>query len=200
MLKTSARPEIFTTFGAWSGLTSVTARKKSAGFSLVEAVVAIGIFAFVAVAILSLFSVALKSRADSALETRATIIAEEITSVIRMSGGLKNAMFRDGPALQDRNNQTVDLTREAVVLGYPTDTTVPFGLWHEARGKDPRRVWEEGALEPWVAANQINLLAYVRAVPTLTPGLYQLICEVRSPAALPLSHSKTVTFTTMFAL
>lgn len=161
---------------------------------------AIGIFAFVVVAILSLFSVALKSRADSALETRATIIAGEVTSVIRMSGGLKTAMFRDGPALQDRNNQMVDLTRESVVLGYPTGTTVPFGLWHSARGKDPRRVWEDGALEPWAATNQISLLAYVRAVPTSTPGLYQLICEVRSPAALPLSRSKIVTFTTLFTL
>jgi len=174
--------------------------KNSAGFSLVEIVFAIGIFAFVAVAIISLFSAALKSRADSALETRAAIIAEEIMSAIRMSGGLKTVMFRDGPALQERNNQLVDLTRETVVLGYPIDTTVPFGLWHSARGKDPRGVWEGGALEPWAAANQISLLAYVRAVPTPTPGLYQLICEVRSPASLPLSRSRTVTFSTMFAL
>jgi hypothetical protein len=174
--------------------------RNNAGFSLVEVAVAVGIFAFAAVGILSLFSVALKSRADSALETRSAIIAEEIVSIIRMSGGLKNAIFRDGPALEERNNQSVDLTRDAVVLGYPTDTTVPFGLWHPARGKDPRRVWEDGALEPWVEANRISTLAYVRAVPTPTPGLYQLICEVRSPAGLPLSLSKTVTFTTMFAL
>lgn len=170
------------------------------GFSLVEIVVAIGIFAFAAVAILSLFSVALKMRADASLETRSFIIAEEVFSSIRMSGSIKDAMFRDGPALQIRNNQTVDLTRDKVVLGYPTNATVPFGLWHSARGQSPQQIWQNGALEPWALANQITTLAYVRGEATSQPNLYRIICEVRTPASLPLSKSKVITYATLFTL
>jgi prepilin-type N-terminal cleavage/methylation domain-containing protein len=174
--------------------------KTQSGFSLVEIVVAIGIFAFVAVAILSLFSVALKMRADSNLETKSFVIAEELFSSIKMAGGINKAMFRDGPALQIRNNQFVDLTKDSVLLGYPNDTTVPFGLWHSARGQDPNRVWENGILEAWAIANQITTLAYLKAEPTETPNLYKVICKIRSPATLPLNKTKTISYSTLFSL
>ena len=48
---------------------------KSAGFSLVEVTVAIGIFAFVVVGVLGLLPTALRMRAESAQETRAVMIA-----------------------------------------------------------------------------------------------------------------------------
>jgi type II secretory pathway pseudopilin PulG len=174
--------------------------KPYSGFSLVEIVVAIGLFAFVAVAILSLFSVALKMRAESTLETKSFIIAKELFSSIKMAGGIDKAMFRDGPALQTRNNQLVDLTKDSVVLGYPNNTTVPFGLWHSARGQAPKKVWEDGNLESWATANQITTLAYLRAEPTKNPNLYRVYCEIRSPATLPLNKSKTISFTTLFNL
>lgn len=166
---------------------------------MIEIVVAIGIFAFVGVGILSLFSVALSARAESSLETKSTIVAQEVFSAIRMSGGLRDAVFRDGPALESRNNQKVDLTRDTVVIGYPADTTVPFGIWHSSRGQDPKSVWEEGRLEAWAVANQITLLACVRAEPTETPSLWRVTCEVRSPASLPLANSEAVSYTTLFS-
>jgi len=173
-------------------------RSKVSGFSLVEIVVAIGIFAFAAVAILSLFSVALKLRADSSLETKAAIIAQELYSSISMAGGPKTASFRDGPALLARNNQKVDLTKEKIVLGYPTDTTTPFGLWHSSRGQDPEIVWENGITQSWAFANQIQTLAIISAKSVgSNPKLYQVTCEVRTPASLPLSKSKVNTFTTL---
>jgi prepilin-type N-terminal cleavage/methylation domain-containing protein len=175
-------------------------KKSQKGFSLVEIVVAIGIFAFVAVAILSLFSVALKMRAESNLETKSFIIAQELFSSIKMAGGLNKAIFRDGPALQLRNNQFVDLTKDSVVIGYPNGTTVPFGLWHSARGQDPKLVWESGNLQAWAIANQISTLAYLRAEPTQSPNLYKVICEVKDPASLPLSKSKVIGYTTLFNL
>jgi len=174
--------------------------KNELGFSLVEIVVAIGIFAFVAVAILSLFSVGLKNRAESHLESASTMIANELFSSIKMTGGIKAAMFRDGPALQARNNQTVDLTKDSVVIGYPKDTTVPFGLWHSARGQTPKALWESGNLESWAIANQISTLAYIRAEPTSVPNLYKIICEIRSPASLPLNKSRVNTYTTLLNL
>jgi len=171
----------------------------NAGFSLVEIVLALGIFAFAAVAILSLFSVALKLRAESNLETKSFMIAEEIYASIAMSGGPKSAVFRDGPALQERNNQRVDLTRGKVLLGYPADTTAPFGLWHPTRSQDPQAVWEDGITQLWAIDNQIQTLALVSAYP-VSPGssLYGVICQVRSPATLPLVKSRVETFTTLF--
>jgi type II secretory pathway pseudopilin PulG len=173
--------------------------RRNSAFSLVEVVLALGVFAFCAVAILSLFSVALRLRAESALETKSFMIAEEVYASIAMTGGPKSAVFRDGPALQARNNQRVDLTRGKVLLGYPTDTTTPFGLWHQTRGQDPQTVWENGITQPWAIDNQIQTLALASAHP-VSPGssLYRVVCQVRSPATLPLDKSRVETFTTLF--
>lgn len=180
-------------------------RDNPGGFSLVEVTIAIGLFAFVIVAILSLFSVGLKLRSESALETKSSIIAQELFSSIRGSegsGGLKNVVFRDGPGLLARNNQSVDFTRgESLVVGFPSSTTIPFGLWHSSRGQNPQALWESGDLEPWAKNNQIQTLAFVRvtSMPTpQNPRLYQISCDIRSPASLPLNQSKVVSYSTYF--
>lgn len=170
----------------------------SFGFSLVEVVVAIGIFSFVAVAILGLFSVALKTRADSSLETRSVIIAEELYSSIFMGGALRRATFRDGPALQARNNQEVNLTSEKVLLGYVGGTTVPLGLWHSARGQDPQGVWDLGVVDAWAINNGIETVALVWAQAVVSnPNLYQVFVSVRTPALLPASLSRSQVFSTL---
>jgi len=165
------------------------------GFSLVEVSVAIGIFAFVAIGILGLLPAALRLRADSAQETRAVMIAEEIFASIAASGTLTNVVLRDGPAGQPRNNQSVDLTKDKILLGYPPQTTVPFGLWHSKRGSDPQQVWETGKLDSWAVDNDIQTLALLWATNTGS-GLYQVICEIRSPATIPLTNSTPTAFTT----
>jgi len=166
------------------------------GFSLVEVTVAIGIFAFVAIGILGLLPAALKLRSESAQETRAVMIAEELFASVAAAGSLTNVVVRDGPAGQPRNNATIDLTREPLLLGYPSQTTVPFGLWCSSRGSDPSEVWETGQLPAWAVANGIQTFALLRATGVAgTPGLYQVTCEVRSPASLPLSQSKPAVFT-----
>lgn len=177
--------------------------RRCAGFSLVEVVIAMGIFSFVAVAILGLLSVALKLRAESALETRSAIVAEEVFSAIRMSGGLDRAIFRDGPALQVRNNQRVNLTTEKVLLGFVGSTTVPLGLWHSARGQDPQGVWDSGVTQPWAAANGIGTIALVsaqRVSPPLDSRLYRVTCFVRTPSSLPFSSSRSVAFSILMPL
>lgn len=174
-----------------------TQRERIDGFSLVEIVLAIGIFSFVAVAILGLFSVALKMRADSAFETRAAIISTEIFSSIKMSGGPLRAIFRDGPALLARNNTQVNFSREKVVVGYTGNTTVPFGMWHSSRGQDPQSVWDSGNLEPWALNNQIQTLALVSALPVANKtNLYQVTCSVKTPASLPIGRASVTTFST----
>jgi len=164
------------------------------GFSLVEVTVAIGIFAFVAVGVLGLLPAALKIRSDSAQETRAVMIAQELFASVRAAPSLRRVIFRDGPAGEKRNNQSADLTTESVVIGYPTQTTVPFGLWSSGRGQGPE-VWETGQLPGWAIKNDIQTLARVSAKPVVgTSNLYEVLCEIRTPATLPLDKSKPSIF------
>jgi type II secretory pathway pseudopilin PulG len=179
-------------------------------FSLVEVTVAIGIFAFVAVGILGLLPAALRQRADSSREMRATMIAEELFSSLQASPSITNVILRDGPGLTTDNNQAVNLGGGSnVVLGYPAGASVPWFLWGGKRNVGtPNSAWLNGVMPAGAVNNGIDTLARITAtnVPG-TPGLYQILVEVRSPANVPLVNSNTspprtntppVTFTTLY--
>jgi type II secretory pathway pseudopilin PulG len=169
------------------------------GFSLVEVTVAIGIFAFVAVGILGLLPAALKQRADSSREMRAVLIAEELLASVYAATSVNRVPFRDGPALQERNNQEINLlSPDGVVIGYPPQTSVPFYLWGGTRERDTAGAWVRGQIPPDAQANNIEALAKMsaQAVPG-TPGLYRITVQVRAPANVPLTNTPTVDFTTL---
>jgi len=173
------------------------------GFSLVEITVAIGIFAFVVVGILGLLPAALKIRNDSAQDTRAAMIADELFGGIAAGGGLTNVLLRDGPGEKLANESPVDLKTSPVVIGYTGRTTVPYYMWYPPRASggagNPGEVWSNGiATNASAMGNDIQTLAYLRAT-NVSSGLYRVSCEVRSPAVLPLTKSKSVTFTTLVA-
>lgn len=171
--------------------------KRMEGFSLVEVTVAIGIFAFVIVGILGLLPAGMKLRAESAQETRAVLISQELFSAVRAASTLSNVILRDGPALEARNNEPEDLFRGPVVIGYPSQTTVPFGLFSVRRGGDPDDVWRSGNLPGWAVDNDIATLARLSASNVVGyPNLYQVTVEVRSPASLNLTNSTPSVFTT----
>jgi type II secretory pathway pseudopilin PulG len=168
------------------------------GFSLVEVTVAIGIFAFVAIGILGLLPTALKLRNDSAQETRAVMIAEELFSSVRKSRGVTNTQVRVGPkntTADSRFNQ--NLTTSSVVVGYPAGTTVPYWFfpspddaWSNAQGAN-------GAVAQAFNMNTIQTLARLSARPVGgLENLYEVVCEVRTPASLPLTNSKPTVFST----
>lgn len=167
-------------------------------FSLVEVVIAIGIFSFVIVGIFGLLPAALKQRENAAEETYAVLIAEELFAGVRAAGGARGIVMRDGPGLGQNNNvyPAADLTQGPLVLGYPSQTTVPFGMWHSSRGNDPDTLWESGNLPQWAIENGIATLARMSAT-EVTPTLYQVTVEVRLPASLPLESSQPVKFTTL---
>lgn len=174
------------------------------GFSLVEVSVAIGIFAFVAVGILGLLPAAMRIRSDSAQETRAVMIAQEMFSSISSSGGVKNVIMRDGPGLTADNNVNVgqgdgaNLLNGSLMLGYPSQSTVPYYMWHSSREQDPEQAWESGQMPQGAVDNGIQTIARLRAEPAEggIPNLYRVTCEVRSPADLPLGRSSPAVFTT----
>lgn len=172
---------------------------RSLGFSLVEVTVAIGIFAFVVVGVLGLLPTALKQRAASASDTRAVLIAEELFASLQSATSITNVTFRDGPSLTPGDNESVDLTSsDAVVVGYPPQTTVPFYLWGGDRERYSDGAWKDGQLPADAESKDIQALAKMQARQINGfPGLYHVTVQVRSPATTPLTNTTPVTFTTL---
>jgi type II secretory pathway pseudopilin PulG len=170
-----------------------------AGFSLVEVTIAIGIFAFVIVGILGLLPAGMKMRADSAAETRGVLISEELFAAVRASPSVTNMTFRDGPGLMADNNRTnINLLNRQVVLGYPSQTTVPFWSFD----KNPGGSWTNaGGADAEVAESSINAIdALARLSATNVPGapgLYRVTVDVRAPASIPLANSRPISFSTL---
>jgi type II secretory pathway pseudopilin PulG len=168
------------------------------GFSLVEVTVAIGIFAFVVVGVLGLLPVGMRMRSDSAAETRGILIAEELFAAVRAAPSLTNVVVRDGPALEIRNSQSVNIRNgEVVVIGYPSGSTVPFFLWGGARDAgSPDSAWVQGVMPPGATTNGIDTLARLSAT-SLGANLFRVQVEVRAPASVPLASSRPVRFSTL---
>ena len=179
---------------------------RRAGFSLVEVSIAIGIFAFVVVGVLGLLPTAMRMRADSAAETRGVLISEELFAAVRAAPNLASVEVRDGPGLQQKNNQTVNLlppAGETVVIGYPSQTTVPYFLWGGDRDVgSPDSAWVQGQMPPGAVNNAIGTLARLSATEVMSfgggeGGLYRVTVEVRAPANAPLANTRPSTFSTL---
>ena len=167
------------------------------GFSLVEVTISIGIFAFVIVGIIGMLPAGMRMRAESAAETRGVLISEELFAAVRTATNLSAVEVRDGPALQQRNNQSVDLRSQAVVIGYPSQTTVPFFLWGGDRSVGaPDDAWIRGQLHPGAVGNAIDTLARLSAT-NVSGNLYRVTVEVRAPASVPLANTRPAVFSTL---
>ncbi len=174
-------------------------RPPDEGFSLVEVTIAIGIFAFVVVGIIGLLPAGMRMRAESAAETRGVLISEELFAAVQSAASMTNVIVRDGPGLQPSNNQTVNLLQDqtTVVVGYPSQTTVPFFLWGGERDVgSPDDAWILGQMPPGAVANGIDTLARLSAT-NVGPNLYQVTVEVRAPASVPLANTRPSTFSTL---
>ena len=189
--------------GAWSLECRPAARHSQSadgGFSLVEVVIAIGLFAFVIVGILGLFPTALRIRTESALDTRSYMIAQQLFASVAAAPNISNVPVRDGPRLVSGATRFTNILTDPFVVGYQARSSMPYfcfntngtaaGLaWTNASGTD--------ATVAAAAVNDINTMARLSAsnVPG-TANLYQITVEIRSPATLPLTNTRPVTFTT----
>ena len=173
-------------------------RQRSPAFSLVEVTIAIGIFAFVVVGVMGLLPAGMRMRADSAAETRGVLISEELFAAVRAAPSLGSVVVRDGPAMLVRNNQTISITNKVVVIGYPSQTTVPYFLWGGERSDvgTPDSAWVQGQMPAGAVANAIDTLARLSAT-NLGGGLYRVDVAVRAPASIPLANSRPSTFSTL---
>lgn len=187
----------------------------SAGFSLVEVTVAIGIFAFVVVAVVGLFPAAMKMRSESALETRAAMIAQELFAAVRQAPDFPFVFgVRAGPGFAGPHNnylepwssprgEDISQPGQPVIVGYPANTSVPYAVWTPARSGytgPPMNVWSNsgsgGSLPQWALGNEIYFLAKLSAT-KLNDHLYRVDVQVRAPAGSPLTNSSVVSFSTL---
>jgi len=168
------------------------------GFSLVEVVIAIGIFAFVIVGIVGLFPAALRIRSESALDTRSVMIAQQLMASVDTAPSLSNVTVPTGAYTGNPATTTTNIldTNRPIVLGYASRTTFPYYYYKD----NPNSSWTNaGGADSQMAAsagNEITTLARITATTNNLTNLAQITIEVRSPAALPLTNSRVVTFTT----
>ncbi len=172
------------------------------GFSLVEVVIAIGIFAFVIVGIIGLFPAALRIRRESALDTRATMIAQQMMVGVDTALNFTNATGTVIPTGPTNGNPAVIYTNltnvtRPVVVGYQARSAMPYYLYQS----NPASSWTNaGAADPEIVSSagshSIDTLVRIAADTNNLTNLARITIEVRSPAALALSNSRVVTFTT----
>ena len=170
---------------------------RNAGFSLVEVTIAVGIFAFVVVGVLGLLPAGMRMRADSAAETRGVLISEELFASLRASPSITNVTFRDGPGLKAGNNRTVNLLNRQVVLGYPSQTTVPYWSFDKNPGSSWTNAGGADAEITQSSVNSIDTLARLTAT-NMGNGFYRVTVEVRAPASVPLTtNTRVSTFSSL---
>lgn len=171
------------------------------GFSLVEVVIAIGIFAFVIVGIVGLYPAALRIRAESSLDTRAAMIAQQIMAAVDSSPSLTNVVIPTGTYTGNPATKTNNLlsTTFPTVLGYQARSTLPYWIYQSA----PNASWSNVAAGDTDVANSIRqnsidiMMRVMASTNNMSNNLAQVTIEVRSPAALAASNSRVVTFTTI---
>ena len=171
-------------------------RQRSQAFSLVEVTIAIGIFAFVIVGVMGLLPAGMRMRADSAAETRGVLISEELFAAVRAATNLSKVVVRDGPGMRSGNNRTINLLSGQSVLGYPSQTAVPFWSFDKNPGSSWTNANGSDAEIKQSSVNAIDTLARLTAT-KLGDGLYRVNVEVRAPASIPLANSRPSLFSTL---
>jgi uncharacterized protein (TIGR02598 family) len=157
-------------------------------FTLVESVIAIGIFAFVIVGIIGLFPAGMKRQADAGAEARARVIAESIFEGIKASDFITEVRLPQQVDSKGDPLPKADIT-DGVLLGFSVDGTSVNYIW-----RDGVSAWDSGNNAP--PEQNITTKARVQAVKVPEkPDLYQVIVDVGSPADLPADSMTVFTFT-----
>jgi len=160
------------------------ARVTHGGFTLVESVIAIGIFAFVVVGIIGLFPAAVRQQGRSAQETVAVQAIQQVMASLNAATNLSSVnIVIGGENGQLESVSGVDLTNtnRPLVLGFRGGSSVPVWFFSE----DGQTVWESG-LRVGQDANGTKHLLLAR-VQQEADGLYRVDFEVGHPANVPRS-------------
>jgi type II secretory pathway pseudopilin PulG len=180
-------------------------RIAASAFTLIESVVAIGIFAFVIVGIVGLFGASLERQRQASFETRAVMISQQILARIRAAESATNVVFTRGTdadkALQPKIFHSANFTTSptnTLVFYYKKDGTEISGLLATNDYTNNTYTFFPG-YPPETLTDDIVGRAQLTATTNNTgnPSLYRVTIEVSEPANLPLAARRyTNTFTT----
>jgi type II secretory pathway pseudopilin PulG len=179
----------------------------ASGFTLVESVVAIGIFAFVIVGIVGLFGTALERQRQASFETRAVMVSQQMLARLRAAESATNVAFTRGSDedTDEKYYHTNDLTSSptnTVEIYYKQDGTEISGVLATNNYEDEDLTIfsdypAEGSPEDVVGRARMTLTTN----DTGNPNLYRVTIEVSEPANLPLDQrGYRADFTTYQAL
>jgi type II secretory pathway pseudopilin PulG len=160
----------------------------SRAFTLIESVIAIGIFAFVIVGILGLFPAGMKRRADAGAEARARIIAESIFEAIKASDSPERVKLPQAVKAEDGRLPVFNfnITKNKLV-GFSQDGTALNWAWPDGNISP----WETGENEE---GNDITTKALI-STKKEKGNLYRVTVRVGTPASLPAKNMTIFSFT-----
>ncbi len=172
-----------------------------AGFSLIELVIAMGIFAFAIVGLIGLFPVAVESARVSRDETHVVNIARMVMSEIQASP------FRSVRVVTERNPNGTDKT----VVTPPWDLSLPNSIafnYQLVEGPDGIQRWNPvgvnmtpddpvGITPPPEFVVRVSSTIAGTATPANTPRLAQVTVTVETPAAAPVAERDVYPFTVL---
>lgn len=163
--------------------------KAQRAFTLIESVVAIGIFSFVIVGIVGLIGAALERQRQASFETRAVFMAQQAISLIRSADSPSAVTFTRGEGKQgDKLFDEHDFVATPnLVIGYMTDGTanaavLAAGDW-EKNTINPKHAIENNSVDNITSKTLVTLEE--RATDPNGYTLYDLTVEVTEPANLP---------------
>lgn len=181
---------------------------QSAAFSLIEVVVAIGIFSFIIVGIIGLFPILLENQKLTVFDNRGVLITQHPLSRMQNATNLASVFLNRG---YDKSNETAFVIKH---LFWEGNASRPLVLGIQADGTSVGAVlkesdWENASISPDdpTGASSIENITIKAKIglrktgisPSL-PGLYRFDCEVSQPANLPLAARMKSSFSTLVFL
>jgi uncharacterized protein (TIGR02598 family) len=159
-------------------------KRQSGGFSLVEVVIALGVFLFAGIGLISLLMAGIKGSRDSAEQIQAATIAEKICSTLRAApdvnltgGNSANPNFPIPPLNTTGSGVSgkVFLNADGAKVGSATDPDARFGLIYQIYNTlYPIPSGNSTAATPGVATLYICLYWPAQAPAEASQGHYEL--------------------------
>jgi type II secretory pathway pseudopilin PulG len=169
---------------------------RRAAFSLVETVVAIGIFAFVIVGIVALFPTGLKQQAHSANESLGVLVAQQIMASVAAAKSLTEVNV----AIGDKENRTFNLLANPLVLGFRGGNSLPVFCF-DNDGAAATAWHDPPSSADFENMMSFGIVAVAKAeVSEIRPGLYRINIDVGSPATVPPDKRQVDSFASMISM
>ena len=167
------------------------------GFSLVEVVLAIGIFAFAALAVVALLGRGMKTSGDARLESVAALLFGKVNSTLRASSAWDaNTMTTNAKAFT-QSNSLAQIARGSIVLS----TNYYNGSLSNVADTDPDRQFAMAVrVEPFAVANFSSTNANVNAALGSLPAAQNTVLlnvEVSFPAMAPEANRTKRSFSSI---